>query len=94
VSATPPSDPPGPSEPQPEGVSPEPQPKNDPPLLRILTPGATDEEVAALVAVVSAMAGAGEGGPKPSTPEWSAHQRKLRPSYRPGPGGWRSSGMP
>ena len=65
-----------------------------PPSLRILTPGATDEEVAALVAVVSAMAGAGEGGPKPPTPEWSAHQRKLRPSYRPGPGGWRSSGMP
>jgi hypothetical protein len=64
------------------------------PLLRILTPGATDEEVAALVAVVSAMAGSGQALSKPPTPEWSAHHRKLRPSYRSGPGGWRSSGMP
>ncbi|MEP6815062.1 MAG: acyl-CoA carboxylase subunit epsilon [Marmoricola sp.] len=94
MSATPPTDPQDPSEPQPEGVSPEPQPEPAPPLLRILTPGATDEEIAALVAVVSALAGSGEAAAKPPTPEWSAPHRLLRPTHRSGPGGWRSSGMP
>ncbi len=65
-----------------------------PPLLQIITPGATDQEVAALVAVVAAMAAADHATPRQAGPEWSAHHRKLHPSYRPGPGGWRSSGMP
>jgi hypothetical protein len=72
-------------------VSDEPDP---PPLLRIVTPGATDEEIAALVAVVSAMAAAGQTPPEQPVSEWSAHRRKLRPALRPGPGGWRASGMP
>lgn len=64
------------------------------PLLRIITPGATDEEVAALVAVVAAMAAAGETAPKQPVSEWSALHRRLRAEHRPGPGGWRSSGLP
>jgi acyl-CoA carboxylase epsilon subunit len=64
------------------------------PLLRIVKGDPTPEEVAALVAVVSAMsAGAAEAaakdkGPKP---EWSAHHRKLRATHRHGAGAWRNS---
>ena len=66
-----------------------------PPLLRILTPGATDEEVAALVAVVSAMAvsGAEECTRRP-TSVWSAPARRVRTPLRHGPGAWRASGLP
>ena len=65
------------------------------PLLRILTPGATDEEVAALVAVVSAMASAGAAQqPKAPAPAWSAHARQVRTTHRHGRGGWRASGLP
>ncbi len=65
------------------------------PLLRVLTPGATDEEVAALVAVVSAMAAAGsEQRTQGPAPVWSALARKVRPAHRHGRGGWRASGLP
>ena len=65
------------------------------PLLRILTRGATDEEVAALVAVVSAMAatGAEERTGRP-TPAWSAPTRRVRTTLHHGPGAWRASGLP
>ena len=68
---------------------------DDEPLLRILTPGATDEEVAALVAVVSALAAAdaGQSAPAPH-PEWSARHRTLRRTLRHGPGAWRASSLP
>jgi hypothetical protein len=65
------------------------------PLLRILTPGATDEEVAALVAVVSAMAAAGaEERTSRPTPVWSAPARRVRTTLRHGSGAWRASGLP
>jgi len=65
------------------------------PLLRILTPDATDEEVAALVAVVSAMAAAGaeERTARP-TSVWSAPARRVRTTLRHGSGAWRASGLP
>ena len=65
------------------------------PVLRILTPGTTDEEVAALVAVVSAMAAAGaeERTARP-TPVWSAPARRVRTTLRHGSGAWRASGLP
>jgi hypothetical protein len=75
-----------------KATAPEPPPQA--PVLRVLTPGATDEEIAALVAVVSALAASAQESRERPTPEWSSHHRRLRPSYRPGPGGWRSSGMP
>jgi hypothetical protein len=63
------------------------------PLLKIVTPDATPEEIAALVAVFAAL-GSGEEPPTRRTPEWSAHHRKVRVTYPHGPGGWRSSGLP
>jgi len=63
------------------------------PALRIVNPDATPEEVAAIVAVLSALQT--EPAPAPRrTPEWSAHHRKVRRTLPHGPGGWRSSSLP
>ena len=59
-----------------------------PPLLRIVKGDPTPEEVAALVAVVSAMANAAaEAAAREKTPrpEWSARHRMLRATHRHGP---------
>jgi len=69
------------------------EPTPEQPLLRVVSPHATAEEVAALVAVVASLG----GGSAPSTrrtPEWQAHHRKVRRPPAHGPGGWRSSGLP
>lgn len=63
------------------------------PVLRIVTPDATPEEVAALVAVFSAMGGSAPAPAKPA-PAWSANHRRLRPAHPHGPGGWRASALP
>jgi hypothetical protein len=63
------------------------------PVLRVVTPDATPEEVAALVAVLSALGSGGATAPRPAS-EWSAHHRKVRRTLPYGPGGWRSSGLP
>jgi hypothetical protein len=66
-----------------------------PPLLRVINPDATPEEVAALVAVLAALGSAATAEPaRRRTPEWSAHHRKVRTTHLHGPGGWRSSGSP
>jgi acyl-CoA carboxylase epsilon subunit len=73
------------------------QPQEQPaPLLRIVKGDPTPEEVAALVAVVSALAaGAAEAGAKRAPkPEWSASHRKLRTTHRHGTGAWRASAWP
>ena len=69
------------------------EPADQPPLLRVVNADATAEEIAALVAVFSAL-GSGETQPPQRTPEWSAHHRKVRATFPHGPGGWRSSGLP
>ena len=97
LSTSPPDDPGSTGEPRPEGGSPD-DPAVEPvetPLLRVITPGATDEEVAALVAVVSAMAvsGAEECTRRP-TSVWSAPARRVRTPLRHGPGAWHASGLP
>ena len=63
------------------------------PLLRVVNPDATPEEIAALVAVFSSLGGA-EKPPPRRTPAWQAHHRKVRVTLPHGPGGWRSSGLP
>jgi hypothetical protein len=69
------------------------EPQPDTPLLRILTPDTTPEEVAAIVAVFSAMS-SGEERPRRRRTEWNSPYRQVRPFYSHGPGGWRSSGLP
>ncbi len=86
MSATPPTNQKPESGPEPEGVL------NGPPLLKIVSPDATPEEIAALVAVFAALGSGAE--PPARRPEWSAHHRKVRSTHPHGPGGWRSSGLP
>jgi hypothetical protein len=65
------------------------------PLLRVVNPDATPEEVAALVAVLAALGSAASAEPsRRRTPEWAAHHRTVRTTHPHGPGGWRSSGQP
>ncbi|CAN5555111.1 hypothetical protein BH11ACT8_BH11ACT8_17070 [soil metagenome] len=65
----------------------------NPPLLRIVNPDATPEEVAAIVAVLSALGG-GEAPTPRRRPEWNAPHRMVRPAVSHGPGGWRASSLP
>jgi hypothetical protein len=59
---------------------------------------ATEEEVAALVAVVQGMAAAASlassQAERPVVSEWGAPHRKVRQWHPAGPGGWRASGLP
>ncbi|MFL6060679.1 MAG: acyl-CoA carboxylase subunit epsilon [Marmoricola sp.] len=63
------------------------------PVLTIVTPDATPEEVAAIVAVFASL-----GGEAPATPAppkaWSSKARRMRPAHPHGPGGWRASRLP
>lgn len=68
-----------------------------PPMLQILTKGTTAEEVAALVAVFSAL-GVADNGAEPVRPTWAApyrrHRRTADPLVLRGRGAWRASGLP
>ena len=63
------------------------------PMLRIVDADATPEEIAAIVAVFSALQGTPAPQPR-RTPEWSALHRRTRTTLPHGPGGWRSSALP
>ena len=64
------------------------------PALRVVRGDATPEEVAALVAVLTAVsAGAPEPAPR-HTSRWSSPERALRRPLSPGPGAWRASSWP
>jgi Ser/Thr protein kinase RdoA (MazF antagonist) len=74
-------------------VSPEPNPADSGAVLRVVNPDATAEEIAALVAVLSAL---GSAAPAPRKPvaAWAANARKMRVSHPHGRAGWRASGLP
>ena len=63
------------------------------PHLRVLTPSATPEEVAAIVAVLTALGG-GEAAARPPRPAWSHPARGVRRTLPHGRGGWRASTLP
>ena len=67
------------------------------PVLRIVTPSTTPEEVAAIVAVLSALGG-GAPAPEPPASEWAAPARRMRVApgraLAHGRGAWRASGLP
>ena len=64
------------------------------PLLRVINADATPEEVAALVAVFSALGSAAGDAPRQPRPAWSDPARGVRRTHLSGAGGWRSSGLP
>ena len=63
------------------------------PVLRVVSPDATPEEIAALVAVFSALGG-GEPAPEPPRSEWAAPARRMRVALPHGRDGWRASALP
>ena len=82
---------------EPEGaVAAEEKPAEDRPVLRVVTPDATPEEVAALVAVFQGIAAAAASqAPAPrKRARWSDPARMHRQPVHPSPGGWWASGLP
>lgn len=66
------------------------------PALRVISGDATDEEIAALIAVFAAATSAGEVDDAPqAVRQWAAPARLHRPAVHPGPSGsWWASGLP
>ena len=65
------------------------------PYLRIVKGDPSDEELAALVAVLqAATAATGTTRPRKPVSEWSAPHRRLRTAMPSGPGAWRASSLP
>jgi hypothetical protein len=67
-----------------------------PPALTIVSGQPTPEETAAVVVVLTALAGHAASAPAdPPTPsQWSARSRFMRAPVTPGPGAWRASALP
>jgi hypothetical protein len=67
-------------------------------VLRVISPDATDEEIAAILTVISAAAARTDQTPADGeTSTWSGHRarhRTVRGSFSPGPAGWRTSYWP
>lgn len=66
------------------------------PQVRVAKGHPTDDELAAVVAVISAKATqAAAAGQKPRQPStWAAYWRTVRTPLVPGPGAWRASALP
>jgi hypothetical protein len=69
------------------------------PFLRVVRGDASDEEIAAVVATLTAIAAARSAGEQNAKPrsvrsEWSARARQLRTPVHPAAGGWRRSALP
>jgi hypothetical protein len=74
-------------------------PSTAPPLVRVERGDPTDEELAALVAVVAARvagarAAAAAQQPRSRLSEWADPARSVRRPHQHGPGRWRSSAFP
>lgn len=69
------------------------------PNLQIVRGEASPEEIAALVATLTAIAAArsraaAEAKPAPVPSHWNAPARRLRAPLHPAPGAWRRSALP
>lgn len=66
---------------------------NAAPVLRVISGNPSEEELATILAIVSA-----RGGARPAKPQafslWARKSRMTRPAQRPGYGAWRASMMP
>jgi hypothetical protein len=69
------------------------EPEAPGPLLRIVRGEPTREELAALVAVLSARAGAAEPAPEPQRSAWGRPGSGVRGVLATYPGAWRESGF-
>lgn len=62
--------------------------------MRVVKGEPTEEELAALVAVVSAKASGADRGGRQQSSDWAAYWRSVRTPLQPGPGAWRASANP
>ena len=66
-----------------------------PPTLQLIRGDTTPEEVAAIVAVLTAVGGGEEASVRTRhTGVWADPSRLVRQAVHPGPGGWAASGLP
>ena len=63
------------------------------PMLRVVAGNPTPDEIAVVVSVLAARAGAGTEE-QPQFSLWARKSRNVRPVLRPGFGAWRASYMP
>jgi hypothetical protein len=69
--------------------------KTERPPLRLVRGQASPEELAAVVAVLSAASAGTTQGPAPRhTSRWSSRERAVRRPHTPGQGAWRASAWP
>ena len=66
------------------------------PLFQVVKGSPTEEELAAVITVLSAALAAGGSRAAATSPAagWSAYWRSVRAPLQPGPGAWRASGRP
>lgn len=70
----------------------EPRPGGGRPPLRVISGDASPEEIAAIVAVLTAASGSGNGsGTAPARSRWADPAARLRPAHSHGIGAWRFS---
>lgn len=71
------------------------EPATDRPVLRVVSGDATPEEIAAIVAVLTAASADGHGDEPPSQRSlWTDSARVPGSRITPGPGAWRASALP
>jgi hypothetical protein len=66
----------------------------DQPLFEVVKGSPTEEELAALVAVLTMRFGGAAAAPDRPESGWSAYWRSVRAPVQPGPEAWRMSGRP
>ena len=66
----------------------------DEPLFQVVKGSPTEEELAALVAVLTLRSGGAAAAPARPESGWSAYWRSVRAPVQPGPEAWRMSGRP
>ena len=64
------------------------------PLLQIVKPDATPEEIAAIVAVLSALRPAPASSDRGHRSLWADPAHRLQVAHHHGDGAWRASGLP
>jgi hypothetical protein len=66
----------------------------DQPLFQVVKGSPSEEELAALVAVLTMRFGEAAAAPDRRESGWSAYWRSVRAPVQPGPEAWRMSGRP
>lgn len=62
--------------------------------LKVVKGEPSEDELAALVAVVSAKAADADDSSRQRSSDWAAYWRTVRAPLQPGPGAWRASAHP